>query len=128
MYMCLYPMKLLDQVCRKLRAGHYAYRTEQAYVHWIERYIRRHADIQRRWCNPAEMGTSEVEAFLSYLAADRQVAKSTQNQAFSALLYVYKVVLNKDLQHLNALRASPTRRLPSVCGKEEVCRLLDHLL
>lgn len=120
-------MKLLDQVRQKLRAGHYAYRTEQAYVQWIERYIRWHADNQGGWRHPAEMGTSEVESFLSHLAADRQVSKSTQNQAFSALLYLYKVILNQELQHLDAIRASPIRRLPSVCSTTEVSRLLDYL-
>ncbi len=62
------PMKLLDQVRQNLRAGYYSYRTEQAYVHWIVRYIRWHADIHRRWRHPIEMGATEVEAFLSHLA------------------------------------------------------------
>ena len=67
MYACAHigGMKLLDQVRQKLRAGHYAYRTEQAYVHWIERYIRWHADLATKWRHPAEMGRSEVEAFLT---------------------------------------------------------------
>lgn len=95
--------------------GHYAYRIEQAYVHWIERYIRWHG-IR----HPAEMGAAEVEAFLSHLAVDRNVAKSTQNQAFSALLFLYKKVLNVDLQQLNATRAAPSRRLPTVCSQQEV--------
>jgi integron integrase len=115
-------MKLLDRVRQKLRAGHYAYRTEQAYVRWIERYIRWHG-----LRHPAEMGTCEVEAFLSHLAVDRHVSKSTQNQAFSALLYLYQKVLQIDLQPIHARRAAPSRRLPTVCSRQEVHQLLEYL-
>jgi len=120
-------MRLLDRVRQKLRAGHYAYRTEQAYIRWIERYIRWHADIAKTWRHPTEMGACEVEAFLTYLAMDRHVSKSTQNQAFSALLFLYKKVLQIDLQQLNSVRAASNRRLPTVCSKEEIGRLLDNL-
>ena len=106
MYACAHigGMKLLDQVRQKLRAGHYAYRTEQAYVHWIERYIRWHADLATKWRHPAEMGRSEVEAFLAHLAVDRHVTSSTQNQALRALLFLYRQVLDRELGDLNAVR------------------------
>ncbi|QDT00458.1 integron integrase [Adhaeretor mobilis] len=120
-------MKLLNQVRQKLRAGHYAYRTEQAYVHWIERFIRWHAKIHKRWRHPSEMGTPEVEAFLSHLAVDRHVTSSTQNQALSALLFLYRHVIEKELGDLNAVRAARSRHLPTVLTPEEVGRLLECL-
>ncbi len=81
-------MKLIDRVRQKLRAGHYAYRTEQTYVHWIVRYIRWHG-----LRHPQEMGSTEIETFLSHLATVGNVSKSTQNQALSALLFLYRHVL-----------------------------------
>ena len=120
-------MKLLDLVRQKLRAGHYAYRTEQAYVHWIERFIRWHAAAHGRWLHPAEMGKPEVEAFLAHLAIDRHVTSSTQNQALSALLFLYRQVLEKELGDLNAVRAARSRRLPTVLTPEEVQRVLTIL-
>jgi len=115
-------MKLLDQVRQKLRAGHYAYRTEQAYVYWIVRYIRWHG-IR----HPKEMGAPEVESFLSHLVVDDHVSKSTQNQAFSAILFLYKKVLKVELKELNAVRAKPSKRLPTVCTTQEIAALLEHL-
>ncbi|WP_231956421.1 integron integrase [Posidoniimonas polymericola] len=115
-------MKLLDQVRQKLRAGHYAYRTEQAYVHWIARYIRWHG-----LRHPREMGAAEVEAFLAYLAVDRHVTSSTQNQALSALLFLYRHVLQTDLGDLNAARAARSRRLPTVLTQDEVSQVLQRL-
>ncbi len=120
-------VKLLDLVRQKLRAGHYAYRTEQAYVHWIVRFIRWHADIHKEWRHPAKMGATEVEAFLSHLVVEGHVSKSTQNQAFSALLFLYKKVLKVELKQLNAVRAKPTKRLPTVCTTQEIAALLNHL-
>jgi len=86
------PKKLLDQVRDDLRLKHYSLRTEEAYVSWIKRYILFH---DKR--HPAEMGAPEIEAFLTHLAVDQKVAASTQNQALSALLFVYRDVLEKDL-------------------------------
>ena len=82
------PKKLLDQMRDVLRTQHYAIRTEHAYVDWAKRFILFH---QKR--HPTEMGRVEIEAFLTHLAVDRHIAASTQNQALSALLFLYKEVL-----------------------------------
>ncbi len=116
------PKRLLEQVRDALRRQHYSYRTERSYVDWIKRYILFH---HKR--HPSEMGTPEVEAFLNYLAVDRTVAASTQNQAFSALLYLYREVLRLPLGDINALRAREPKRLPTVLTKTEVRNILGHL-
>ena len=86
------PTKLLDRVRHTLRLKHYATSTEETYVNWIKRYILFHSKR-----HPREMGVSEIEAFLSHLAVEREVAASTQNQALHALLFLYKQVLCKEL-------------------------------
>jgi len=101
------PKKLLDRVRDAIRLKHYSYRTEGAYVNWIKRYIFFHG-IR----HPAEMGAAEVEAFLTHLAVYQNVAPSTQNQALSALLFLYKEVLHQDLGPIDALRAKKPKRLP----------------
>ena len=116
------PRKLLDQVWDALRIKHYSIRTEQAYVNWIKRFIFFH---HKR--HPRDMGVPEVEAFLSYLAVDERVAASTQNQALSALLFLYREVLHQNLGPVDALRAQKPRRLPTVLTRDEVQRLLGHL-
>ena len=85
-------VKLLDRVREQLRLKHYSYRTEETYLHWIKRYILFH---QKR--HPGEMGEAEIRAFLFHLAQREQVAASTQNQALSALLFLYRYVLSKEL-------------------------------
>ncbi|BCX80844.1 transposase [Methylomarinovum caldicuralii] len=82
--------KLLNQVRMKIRQRHYSIRTEQAWVDWIRRFIVFHGKR-----HPTEMGSAEVEAFLTHLAVDRNAAAATQNQAFSALLFLYREVLGK---------------------------------
>jgi len=82
------PKKLLDQVRDAIRRKHYAYRTENTYVSWIRQYILFH---KKR--HPQEMGAAEIEAFLTYLARERHVSASTQNQALSAILFLYREVL-----------------------------------
>ena len=82
------PKKLLDRVRDAIRVKHYSYRTEEAYVHWIRRYILFHDK-----CHPQDMGVPEIEAFLTHLAVKRHVAASTQNQALCALIFLYKQVL-----------------------------------
>jgi len=116
------PKKLLDRVRDAIRLKHYSTRTEQAYVNWIKRYIFFH----NVW-HPDEMGAAEVEAFLTHLAVNENVAASTQNQALSALLFLYREVLKKDLGPIDALRAKKPKRLPTVLTKEEVHRVLGHL-
>jgi hypothetical protein len=82
------PPRLLDDVRERIRYRHYAYRTEQAYVEWVRRFVRFH---DRR--HPRDMGAPEIEAFLNHLANERDVAPSTHNQALSALLFLYGEVL-----------------------------------
>jgi len=84
-------VKLLDRVREQLRLKHYSYRTEETYLHWIKRYILFH---QKR--HPSEMGDEEIRSFLVYLAEKEQVPASTQNQAFSALLFLYRHVLQRN--------------------------------
>lgn len=114
------PRKLLDQVRDVLRTKHYSYRTEQAYVAWIRRFILFH---KKR--HPAEMAGPEIEQFLTWLAIQRKVAASTQTQALSALLFLYKYVLKIELPLLDAVRAKRPKRLPVVLSQQEVQRLLD---
>lgn len=115
------PKRLLDRVREAIRRKHYSHRTEESYIQWIRRYILFH---KKR--HPQEMGSSEVEAFLTHLAVKDQVAASTQNQALSAVLFLYREVLNKDLDRpLNAVRAHRPKRLPTVLTKEEALRFLQ---
>jgi integron integrase len=117
------PKKLLDQVRDAIRLKHYSYRTEQTYVGWIRRYILFH---NKR--HPREMGYQEVEMFLTFLAVENQVSASTQNQALSALLFLYRHVLNQELeQPLDAVRAKPSRYLPTVLTKAEVRAVLQQV-
>jgi site-specific recombinase XerD len=114
--------KLLDQVGDAIRLKHYSYRTEQAYVGWIKRYIYFH-DMR----HPSEMGAAGVEAFLTHLAVKEHVAASTQNQALSALLFLYREVLHQELGPVDALRAKRPKRLPIVLTKDETLRLIGCL-
>jgi integron integrase len=107
----------------KMRTRHFAYRTEQAYLYWIRRYVNFH---NRK--HPREMGSREVEAFLTYLAVDEHVSASTQNQALQALLFLYRQVLEIDLPWLeNVTRARRSKRLPVVLTVAEVRSVLAQL-
>jgi len=114
--------KLLDQARDVLRLKHYSYRTEETYVDWIRRYILFH---QKR--HPNEMGTPEIQAFLTYLATERTVAASTQNQALSAILFLYREVLHKDIEPVLLSSAKRPERLPTVLTREETLRVINHL-
>lgn len=115
--------RLLEEVRSRLRLKHYSLRTEQAYVYWIRRYIR--ASGRR---HPRELDGVAVETFLSTLATRDHVAASTQNQALSALLFLYREVLGVKLPRLDeVVRAKRPRRLPVVLAKGEVARLLREL-
>ncbi|MHB1618684.1 MAG: integron integrase [Sulfuricella sp.] len=117
------PPKLLDQVQAVLRVKHYSIRTERVYLDWIKRYILFHHKA-----HPAQMGAPEVEAFLSHLAVAGKVAASTQNQAKSALLFLYREVLALELPLLdNVTRAKTPQRLPVVLTASEVKSLLNRL-
>ncbi len=115
--------RLLDQVREVLRLHHYSLRTEEAYTQWIRRFIFFH---NKR--HPRQMAESEVTAFLTYLAVNRNVTASTQNQALSAILFLYKKVLKIELDWLDhVVRAKHPSRLPIVLTKEEVTPLLESL-
>lgn len=117
------PPKLLDQVRGKIRLKHYSIRTEQAYVDWIKRYI---LFFDKR--HPKDLGVHEVEQFLTHLAVERRVSASTQNQAKSALLFLYKEVLAIDLPWLdNVERAKAPKRLPVVLTPAEIQKILAQL-
>ena len=115
--------KLLDQVRNKTRMLHMSLRTEQAYVQWIERFLRFHHERDQQWRHPAEMNNDDINVFLTHLAVDRQVAASTQNQAFSALLFLFRKVLDRDIK-IDAVRAKHPQRLPTVLSIDEVRCLL----
>lgn len=118
------PPRLLEQVAAVIRQKYYSRRTGEAYAHWIRRFIWFHGGKK----HPREMGEAEVTAFLNHLASDCNVAPGTQNQALSALLFLYKEVLGAQLGWLDGLQR-PTRppRLPVVLTRAEVERLLAQL-
>ncbi len=115
--------KLLDQVRNIIRRKHYSIRTEQAYVDWIKRFI-----IYHNKCHPAEMAEEEVAQFLTHLARDLNVAASTQNQALSALLFLYKEVLKQEIGWLEKVeRVRRPAKLPVVLTRSEVKEIFAHL-
>ena len=115
--------KLLDQVREAIRTRHYSRRTEESYVAWIRRFILFHGKR-----HPSEMGRSEISRFLSSLAVEAKVSASTQNQALSALLFLYRDVLRRDVGELeDVVRAKSPRRLPVVLSRDEVRQVLDEM-
>ena len=115
--------KFIEQMRSFMRARRYSLRTEQAYLDWVRRFILFHAKR-----HPREMAETEIVEFLTHLAAQRNVAASTQNQALSALLFLYQQFLGKKLGRLDgALRASRPPRLPVVLTREEVRAVLAHV-
>lgn len=115
--------RLMDQVRRAIRTRHFSLSTEKAYVRWIKDYLHYHG-----LRHPSEMGKPELEQFLSYLAVDRNVAASTQNQALSALLFLYREVLELDFGLLeDVTRARKPARLPVVLTREEMRRVLVYI-
>lgn len=117
------PPKLLHRMRDHLRTRHYSIRTEAAYLDWVRRFILFHGKR-----HPADMGAAEVAAFLTHLAVERQVSASTQNQAKSAILYLYKEVLQVPMPWLNeVVQAKAPKRLPVVLTPSEVRDLLMHM-
>jgi integron integrase len=115
--------RLLEEVRNVLRVRHYSIRTEEAYIQWIKRYIFFHNKK-----HPAEMGEEEISAFLTHLAVNKNVTASTQNQALSALLFLYKQVLGLNLEWLEGVtRAKRPSRLPTVLPREQVKELLGGM-
>jgi integron integrase len=115
--------KLLDQLRDRIRLKHYSLRTEQAYLQWVKRYILFHGKR-----HPKSMGKAEVEAFLTSLAVERNVTASTQTQALSALLFLYREVFGVDLPWLGEVtRAKKPSRLPTVLTRDETRALLKYV-
>jgi integron integrase len=118
------PPRLLDRVRQAIRARHYSPRTEKAYVFWIRRYI----FFYKAKRHPDTMGAVEVRDFLAALATRYHVSASTQNQAFSALLFLYRDVLGLELAGLqDVVRAKRPTRLPQVLSRHEVAEILRHI-
>ena len=116
------PPGLIQRYRGELQARHYARRTVKTYEQWLRRFLRFH---QLR--HPREMGSAEVNAFLTHLAVEGQVSASTQNQALAALLFLYRVLLERDLDLEGVVRARKPRRLPVVLTEEEVRSVLQRL-
>jgi integron integrase len=117
------PPRLLDRVRHAIRVRHYSLRTEETYVAWIRRYILFHGKR-----HPSAMGAEEINAFLSHLAVDGNVAAATQNQALSAILFLYREVLCEPLGALgDIVHARRPRRLPVVLTRDEVALIIGHL-
>jgi len=115
--------RLMDQVRETLRFYHYAYSTEKSYVNWILKFIRFNGKQ-----HPKDMGKPEIERFLSHLALNRNVAASTQNQAFNAILFLYKNVLNLQIElDIRARRSSKVKVLPTVLSKDEAQLLISFM-
>lgn len=115
--------KLLIQLRDALRSRHYSWRTEQSYCHWVICFCRLH-----NLRHPVEMSETEINAFLSHLAVKERVSASTQNQALSALLFLYRYVLARGIGKLReVIRARKPKRLPVVMTREEIKAVFNHL-
>ena len=113
----------LGEVRERLRAQRYAYRTEQSYLDWVKRFL-----LFVRPKERSDLNHAAVEGYLSYLALERRVAASTQNQAFNAILFMFRHVLKTDMDEVGEIpRAQTSRRVPVVLGKEEVARLFAEM-
>ncbi len=117
------PPKLFDRLHEEFRRRHYSYETEKSYIHWIREFIRFH-----NMASPRDLGAEAVEAFLTHLAVHKHVAASTQNQAFSALIFLYREVYQVDTDwNLDAMRARTTRYVPTVLSREETLSILNQM-
>ena len=113
--------KLVVAISEVFRAEHYSYRTEETYLKWIKRYISFYGNK-----HPRELGAAELQRFLTHLAVDVRVSASSQNQALSALLFLYKKVLGVDLPWMDDIvRARRPIRVPIVMTRNEVARVLE---
>jgi integron integrase len=117
------PRKLLDQVSDAIRIKHYSLRTEKTYLEWIRRYILFH---KKR--HPKDMGAEEIQAFLTYLATQRTVSASTQNQALSAILFLYRHVIHKEIAWpTDIVRAEKSKTLPTVLTHPEAMAVITSM-
>ena len=117
---------LLQQVRNLARTRHLSIRTEQAYLHWIENFLRYHRNKSGKWIHQTEMGNRQINEYLTHLAVERNVAASTQNQAFCALLFLFRTVLQQEIS-VDAVRAKTPERLPVVLTAEEVRGILSRI-
>ncbi|MCA9204475.1 MAG: integron integrase [Planctomycetales bacterium] len=117
---------LLEQTRQLMRLRHMSIRTEEAYLRWIERFLRYEKEREGEWRHPRAMGSGEINRFLTHLAVERRVSASTQNQAFSALLFLFREVLEMEVA-IDAVRAKKPERLPVVLSIDEVRRLMVEL-
>ena len=116
-------IKLLDQVRIALRTNHYSPKTEESYTSWIKQFI-----VFNNKTHPEKLGKEEIQKFVSYLAVERHVASSTQNQALQGILYLYKNVLKKEVGWLDDIKhATRVPHLPVVFSKREVNKIFEHL-
>ena len=114
--------KLMDRLCEALRSRHYSRRTEETYCHWVKRFIFFH-----KVRHPAEMAEPEINDFLTHLAVKEKVSASTQNQALSALLFLYRHVIGREVGDLGkVIRARKPTRLPVVMTRDEVKAVLSE--
>ena len=119
--------KLRDQLAEVCRFKQFSFRTESAYWNWIQQFLRFHR-VNGHWRHPLELGKGEVEAFLSHLARDRNVAVSTQNQALNALVFLYREVLHQPFDELEGVeRPQRGPKIPMVLSRSEVARLWDGM-
>ena len=117
------PKKLLEQVQEALRTKHYSYRTEQTYIDWIKRYILFHKKQ-----HPKDLSVEDIRAFISHLATERKVATSTQNQALSAILFLYRTVLAQEINlPPDLINPSRPKRLPTVLTHEEAMSVINAM-
>src|SRR5437660_4372769 len=117
------PKKLLDQTRDVLRLKQYSLRTERSYCDWIERFIRFH-----RLRHPKDMGAAEITQFLTHLARIGNVSAATQNQALSALLFLYQQVFRQEVGWIDQVeRAKRPKRIPAVLTRDEVHKIFAHL-
>ena len=123
----LKSIRLLDQVRERIRYLHYSLSTEKVYLHWVKFFIRWHGR-DGRMKHPRDMGPRDVEAFLTMLATERKVSASTHNQALSAVLFLYREVLDIKLPWMDDInRPANKRRIPSVMTRDEVAGLLAQM-
>ena len=116
------PKMLLEVVSDTIRCKHYSHRTEKSYLQWIKRYV-----IFHHKRHPREIGKVEVEAFLTYLAVEGKVSASTQNQAFNAILFLYREVLDQPLENVQAFRAKQSTYIPVVLTPQEVRSIIAQM-
>ncbi len=122
--------KLLDAARQRLRVLHKSFQTERQYLSWMSDYItycNRDEPDKVKWRHPKDCGAADVEAYLTYLAMEREVAASTQNQAFSALMFLYREVIDQPLDNIKAVRAKQPATMPAVFSREEAVAVIHEI-